>query len=411
MNDIQTTLFATQFLSAKAAPHFHLTPKVYPVVQELSEEGILPTPAYVLNEAQFEKNARLLAKVKKQTGAKVILALKAFSGFCAFPVLKKYLDGTTASSLNEARLAAEEFGKEVHVYSPAYLDRDFDQILGYANHISFNSFSQWKRFRNRVVNYPKKIHPSIRINPEFSVVKTSMYNPCSPFSRLGVTASEFEYEEFEGIEGLHFHALCEQNSEALGLVLEAVEKKFEPLLHRVKWVNFGGGHLITKADYDVNHLCQLISNFKKKYNVQVILEPGEAVSLGAGVLVSSVVDIIHNEMDIVLLDTSASAHMPDVIEMPYRPEIVGSGKAYEKPYTYKLGGLTCLSGDIIGDYSFDQPLKIGQKLIFNDMAHYTMCKNTTFNGISLPAIGLLTRDNKFKLIKEFGYEDFRNRLS
>ncbi len=373
----------------------------------------IATPCFILDEASLERNAMLLSEIKKRTGCKILLALKAFSTFRSFPLLRRYLDGITASSINEARLGAEEFGKEIHVYAPAYTEKDFDSLLHYADHITFNSFSQWKRFREKVKTKKKDVHCAIRINPQHSEVKISLYDPSSRFSRLGVTLPEFEPDQIKGMSGFHFHNLCGSGFDSLKRTLKSVEEKFGSYFMRpsISWINFGGGHLVTKEGYDLDEICELISNFQNRYHVQVILEPGEAVVYQTGVLVASVVDIIRNDMDIAILDTSASAHMPDILEMPYRPEIEGAEQPFIYPYTYRLGGLTCLSGDVIGDFSFESPLKIGQKLIFKDMAQYTMVKTTLFNGLNLPSIGYLTKQREFELIREFDYMDFKNRLS
>lgn len=369
------------------------------------------TPAYVIDEDQLIKNAEILDAIRKRTGCKIILALKAFSMFSVFPLLRDYLDGTTASSLNEARLGAEEFGKEVHIYQPAYRDDEFPQICNYATQISFNSFAQWKRLKKYTDQLSKQIECGIRINPEFSTTSYKIYDPCARFSRLGVTVNNFEFEDLRGITGLHFHTLCEQNADALESTLREVEKKFGKYLPGIKWLNFGGGHYITGEDYDIELLCDLIVEFKDKYGLEIILEPGEAVALNAGVLVSTVMDIIHNEKDIAILDTSAAAHMPDVLEMPYRPNIMDAGEPDKFAYNYILSGNTCLAGDIIGEYSFDKPLQIGSKIVLMDMAHYTMVKNNTFNGINLPSIGVLKQVGSFEMIKQFEYNDFRSRLS
>ena len=368
----------------------------------------IPTPCYVCDEAKLEKNAKRLALVEKQTGCKILLSLKAFSTFHTFDLLRKYLTGANASSLNEARLASEEFAKQVHVYSPAYKDDEFDEILSYADHITFNSFAQWEHFKPRI---KKNVCCGIRLNPEHSEVKTLIYNPCGPYSRLGVRCSEFQKDKLDGISGYLIHSLCESNVDALIRTMDVVEKKFGLYLREAKWLNLGGGHHITRADYDVELLCQTLMDLRNRYDVEIFLEPGEAVALNAGYLVSTVLDIVKNDMNIAILDTSASAHMPDVIEMPYRPQIVGAGRVNELPYVYRLGGLTCLAGDVIGDYSFKEPLQVGQKLVFLDMAHYTIVKNTMFNGVCLPSIGVVLKDRTFKLIRKFNYEDYRNRLS
>ncbi len=369
------------------------------------------TPAYVVDLGILEDNLKILADVKKRTGAKILLALKGFSMFSTFPLIRKYLDGVCASSVNEARLGKEKFGKEVYTFAPAYSDEDIKEHLKYSDHLIFNSFSQWDRYKKTVRGSKRKIDCGIRINPEGKGAENDLYNPCAPCSRMGVTLKEFQPKNLSGIDGLHFHALCEQGAEDLARVLGEVERKFGRYLSKMKWVNFGGGHLITRSDYNVDLLCKLIIDFKKKYGVQVVLEPGEAVALNAGVLVTSVLDVIRNDMEIAILDSTAEAHMPDVLGMPYRPTVIGAEKPGVKKYTYRLGGITCLSGDMIGDYSFDKALKIGDKLMFANQAIYTMVKNTTFNGVRLPSIILRDRKGMLKTVKTFGYDEFRHRLS
>ncbi|MBU0729385.1 MAG: carboxynorspermidine decarboxylase [Proteobacteria bacterium] len=372
----------------------------------------IPTPCYVCDRGKLEENLRIIDSVQKRTGCRILLAFKGFAMFSLFPQISKYLVGASASSLDEARLAREEFGSEVHVYVPAYREEEFAEIAGYADHLVFNSFSQWGFFRDKVAGIKKNISCGIRINPQYSEVETDLYNPCGRYSRLGVTRENFQPDKLSGISGLHFHALCEQNADALQNTLAAVEEKFGPWLKQMDWVNFGGGHHITRADYDIDLLCGLITDFAEKYGVQVYLEPGEAIALNIGVLVTRVLDIVKNEMDIAILDTSAAAHMPDVLEMPYRPEIVGAGKPGEFNHTFRLGGLTCLAGDVIGDYSFPKPLEIGQKLVFQDMGHYTMVKNNTFNGVRLPSIAIYDpQSGTTEIVRKFSYEDYRNRLS
>lgn len=372
----------------------------------------IETPCYVVDKVLLQKNLEILRSIQESTDAKIIMALKCFSMFSVFPLIKQYLSGIEASSLDEARLGFEEFGGEVHVFSPAYIGRNFDELMRYSDHIIFNSFSQWGEYRERVLGYEKKISCGIRVNPEHSEVDVPLYDPCGPFSRLGVTRENFKPENLQGIEGLHFHCLCELNADALARTLKVFEEKFGEFLSQMRWVNFGGGHHITRRDYDRDSLCQIIKEFKHRYpHLEVYLEPGEAISLNAGVLVASVVDIVHNGMDIAILDASATAHMPDVLEMPYRPTILGAGMPDVNPYIYRLGGPSCLAGDVIGDYSFPSPLIIGTKLVFLNMAIYTMVKNTTFNGIRLPSIILRDLSGKFRTVREFGYEDFKSRLS
>lgn len=329
--------------------------------------------------------------------------------FSLYPLIGEYLSGTTASGLFEARLGYEKMGKENHVFSPAYTEGEFDEILEICDHIIFNSFSQWEHFKEAAQKSGRKF--GMRINPELSTQLHAIYDPCSAGSRLGVTEKNFRTDKIEGISGLHFHTLCEQNSDDLAKTLAVFEKKFGKYLYDMEWVNFGGGHHITRPDYDVQTLIECINHIQTKYNVTVYLEPGEAVALNAGYLVSSVVDIVENGVKNAILDTSAACHMPDVIEMPYRPEVVGAALPNEKKYTYRLGGPTCLAGDIIGDYSFDTPLNIGDRLVFCDMAHYSMVKSNMFNGMNLPSIAILKQNGSVKLVRSFGYEDYKNRLS
>ncbi|MGB5159000.1 carboxynorspermidine decarboxylase [Desulfobacterium sp. N47] len=378
---------------------------------EYAEIKRISTPCYILEEEALERNLKILDSVQKQTGARIIMALKGFAMFSVFPLIRQYLSGISASSADEARLGYEEFGSKVHVCSPAYSDSEFNEILNYADYIVFNSFSQWRHFKADVTASKKKILCGIRINPEYSEVRTTIYDPCGQFSRLGTTRDNFKEDELDGISGIHFHNLCELNSDSLLRTLKVVEEKFGLFFNRLKWINFGGGHHITRKDYDVKLLCDLINDFKKRHPLDVYLEPGEAIALNAGVLETSVVDIIYNKMNIAILDTSAATHMPDVLEMPYRPNITGAGLPGEYRHTYRLGGVTCLAGDIIGDYSFPEPLKTGSRIVFEDMAHYTMVKNNTFNGIRLPSIAIKDKSGDIRIIKKFGYEDYKNRLS
>jgi len=372
--------------------------------------SMLPTPSYVVVEELLEDNLKILKDVMDRTGCEILLAQKAYSMYSTYPLIGKYLSGTTASSLFEARLGYEEMGKEVHIFSPAYREDEFAEIMSLCDHIVFNSQGQWLKYKDRVSNYNKKISCGLRINPEYSEIETAIYNPCSANSRFGITISKLKDVDLDGIEGLHFHTMCEQNSDVLKRTLEVVEKRFAPYLYKMKWINFGGGHHITRKDYDLEILIDCINHVKDEYGVQVYLEPGEAIALNAGYLVSSVLDLLENGMELAIMDTSAACHMPDVIEMPYRPNIIGAGNPKEKAYTYRLGGPTCLAGDIIGDYSFTEPLKVGDRLVFCDMAIYTMVKNNTFNGINLPSIYLFTKEGKMEKIKEFSYEDFKSRL-
>ncbi|HOP73355.1 MAG TPA: carboxynorspermidine decarboxylase [Thermoclostridium caenicola] len=370
----------------------------------------LPTPCYIVDERLLKRNLEILDSVQQKTGCRILLALKGFSMYAVFPLIRKYLKGITASSLFEARLGFEEMGGEVHIYSPAYIEDEFDEIMKYCDHIVFNSFSQWRKYRDRVRNYPKPIECGIRVNPEYSEIETPIYNPCYAHSRLGVTLDNFRPDELDGFVGLHFHTMCEQNSDTLERTVRVIEEKFGPYIGRMKWLNLGGGHHITREDYDLEKLVKTILYVKDKYGVEVYLEPGEAVALNAGYLVASVLDIVRNGMDIAILDTSAACHMPDVLEMPYRPNIIGAGRPGEYPHTYRLGGLTCLAGDVIGDYSFPEPLKPGDRLVFCDMAHYTMVKNNMFNGVNLPSIALFSEEDGIRILKRFGYSDYKSRL-
>jgi carboxynorspermidine decarboxylase len=374
---------------------------------------VIETPCYVVDEGRLEANLRRLDEVQTRTGCKILLALKGFAMFSTFPLIRRYLHGAAASSLSEARLAAEEFQREVHVYAPAYRQDEFPELIRCAHHMVFNSFNQWRTFKPAIERSGKPLRCGMRINPQHSEVKVALYDPCAAGSRLGVTPDQFRGQDLSGLSGLHFHTLCELNSDALERTLEAVEAKFGSYLAAMQWVNFGGGHHITRADYDVDRLCRVIQGFRQRHpHLEVYLEPGEAIALNTGVLVASVLDIVHNTLDIAILDTSAAAHMPDVLEMPYRPAIVGAGMPGELNFTYRLGGLTCLAGDVIGDYSFAERLKVGDKLVFLDMAHYTMVKNNTFNGVGLPSIALYQPGTgEVRVVRKFGYEDYRTRLS
>jgi carboxynorspermidine decarboxylase len=374
--------------------------------------GVMPTPCYIVDEQLLIKNLEILHSVQQRTGCSILLALKGFSMYSVFPLVGKYLKGITSSSLFEARLGFEKMGKEVHIYSPAYIDEEFDELLRYCDHIVFNSFDQWNKFKYKVksVNL-KKIECGIRVNPEYSEIETPIYNPCYRNSRLGVTLSNFKPEELEGIDGLHFHTLCEQNSDTLERTLKVVDEKFGKYIKKMKWLNLGGGHHITRPDYDIETLVRSILFLKNKYSIDIYLEPGEAIALNTGFLVSTVLDIVDNGMKIAILDASAACHMPDVLEMPYRPNIIDAGMPDEYACTYRLGGNTCLAGDVIGDYSFKQPLKPGDRLVFCDMAHYTMVKNNMFNGVNLPSIALFNEAEGIKIIRRFGYEDYESRLS
>ena len=386
---------------------------------------LIPTPSYIVDERLLENNLKLLKSVIDRTGCKILLAQKGFSMYSLYPMISHYLDGTTASSLYEAKLGKEYMPGEVHIFSPAYKDEEFEEITKLCGHIVFNSISQFAKFADRAIEAGCSC--GIRVNPEYAEVDHEIYNPCCEGSRLGAVLDVFEKElsdnpeVLDKIEGLHFHVMCEQNSDTLNRVLEHVEEKFGKYmaLSNIKWINFGGGHHITRPGYDVSLLIKCINYIKEKYNVAVYLEPGEAVALNTGYLVSSVMDIQNRsfmtdgniEMQTVILDTSAACHMPDVLEMPYRPEIIGAGMPGEFKYNYRFGGNTCLAGDIIGDYSFEHELKPGDKLVFCDMAHYSMVKNNTFNGIALPNIMSYNDTDGAYIIKKFFYEDFKCRLS
>ena len=366
----------------------------------------IETPVYILEEKKLRKNLELLKYVQDKSGVKILLALKGFAFSGAFDMLKEYLHGCCASGLHEAKYAKQMMQKEVHTYSPAFKDEEFDEIVELSNHVVFNSFSQWQKYKEK----SKTISCGLRINPEVSASPTDMYNPCATYSRLGITKKEFQEELLDDIEGLHFHALCEQDSDALEAVLKGFEEKFGEFISSMNWINFGGGHHITKDGYDVEKLIILIKEFKAKYDVDVYLELGEAVGWQTGYLVSTVLDIVHNEIDIVILDTSAEAHMPDTILMPYRAEVRDAQEAGVKKYTYRLAGNTCLAGDIMGDYSFDNPLRVGDAIIFEDQIHYTIVKNTTFNGIKLPNLAIKREDGTIEVIKKFGFDNYKERL-
>jgi carboxynorspermidine decarboxylase len=378
----------------------------------------LKTPCYVIDKAALIRNLEILQSLEKQTSCKVLLAQKAFSAFALYPLIAKYISGTTASGLFEARLAHEHFGtvgndalgvpkKEVHVFSPAYTEEDFAELTKICSHIVFNSYNQWQKYKMQI---PANISAGLRVNPEKSTQNHAIYDPCAPFSRLGATLASLENKDLTGIEGLHFHTLCEQDADDLEVTLDEFERKFAHIFPQLKWVNFGGGHHITREGYNIELLEKCIARMKA-YGLEVYIEPGEAVALNAGWLAANVLDVVQNGMDIAILDASAACHMPDVLEMPYVPRIVGAGEIGEKKHVYRLAGNTCLAGDVIGDYSFDCELKSGDKLLFCDMAIYSMVKNNTFNGMPLPSIAVLKESGELEIIKEFGYRDFKERLS
>ena len=370
----------------------------------------LPTPCYIIDEAKLRSNLELLRHVEQESGAHILLAQKAFSCFAVYPLIAEYISGTTASGLYEARLGAEEFRKENHVFSPAYDPAEFAELCRICDHISFNSFSQLEKYRP--VWEQAGVSVGIRVNPECSTQGDhAIYDPCAPGSRLGVTKANFRPELLRGVEGLHFHTLCEQNADDLITTFAAFEEKFGAYLPQMKWLNLGGGHHITRADYDVPALIALVRRIREQYGVTVYLEPGEAIALNAGWLDTEIMDIVENGIRILILDASAACHMPDVLEMPYRPPLLNAGEWGEKPYAYRLSSRTCLAGDIIGDYSFDHELQIGERLTFGDMAIYSMVKNNTFNGMPLPAIAVQHENGDCEIIRSFGYEDFKGRLS
>lgn len=369
------------------------------------------TPSYVVDKDKLVENLKILKYVQDKTGAKILLAQKAFSMYSLYPLIGEYLAGTAASGLYEARLGYEEMkDREVHVFSPAYSESEMNELVKFCDHIVFNTPAQWSLFKPAVVNSERKIKCGIRINPEYSEIETEIYNPCIAGSRLGTIKDALDKADLNGISGIHFHTMCEQGADVLARTLDVVEDKFAGYLERMEWINLGGGHHITREDYDVDLLIDRIKRLKEKFKLDVYIEPGEAVALNAGYLVTTVREVMDNVLKLAIVDTSAACHMPDVIEMPYRPEIIGAGMPGEKEYTYRLGGPTCLAGDIIGDYSFDKPLVSGDRLIFLDMAIYSMVKNNTFNGMPLPAIAVKSGDS-VNIIKQFQYEDFKFRLS
>lgn len=378
----------------------------------------IPSPCFVLEEELLRKNLQLIDSVQKSAGCKIILALKGFSMYSVFPIVKEYLNGATASSLNEIKLINDFMGYQAHTYMPAYLDQEFSEVLERSSHITFNSLNQWERFKSRVEDFKFRnpehsLSCGIRVNPQYSEVATEMYNPCVPGSRLGVTRDKLADTLPDGIDGIHFHTLCENGSDTLERTLDVLESRFGDLLHQAKWLNMGGGHLMTREGYDTEKLINLVRTISEKYDLDVILEPGSAIAWRTGQLSATVLDIMDSQgIQVAILDISFAAHMPDTLEMPYKPVIRDAYQeaVADKP-TYRMGGMTCLAGDFIGDYSFDSPLQIGDIIIFEDMIHYTMVKTTTFNGVNLPSIGLKRINGDFKLIRSFGYESFKDRLS
>lgn len=375
----------------------------------------VPSPCFVVDRASIEANLQILKYVADQSGARVLSALKAFSMWKLAPLISRYLSGTCASGVHEARLGREFYDGEVHVFSAAYSQADMDELLPIADHLVFNSFGQWRQFRDAVFAEQARrpgLKAGLRINPEHSEGTTPIYDPCAPGSRLGITRALFDADDLQGITGLHFHTLCEQDVPPLARTLEAVEAAFADVLPRMEWINFGGGHLVTEPGYQIEDLIALIRDFSARYGVQVYLEPGEAIAIHSGVLISEILDIVPTPYQQTILDISATCHMPDTLEMPYRPHVLNSAEKDELANTYRLGGMTCLAGDVIGDYSFSEPLHIGDRLVFDDMAHYTMVKTSTFNGIPLPSLAVWdSRTDELEVIRQFDYEDFRNRLS
>ena len=374
--------------------------------------ALAPSPAYVVDLGRLRHNLAILDQVQKRSGAKILLALKAFAMWSTFPIIRKTLHGVCASSPWEARLGREEFGREVHAFAAAFKESDIRELLTISNHLVFNSFAQLERFRPLWEKERGRVSVGLRVNPEHTEGQVEIYDPCAPKSRLGIPRREFDGKSLAGVEGLHFHTLCEQLFEPLQRTAAVFEEKFGAFLPGMKWLNLGGGHHITREGYDIDGLVELIQYFQEKYGVQVYLEPGEAIAIGTGVLVGEVLDVVHNQVDTAILDVSATCHMPDVLEMPYRPGILGGFDPGVKAHTYRLGGPSCLAGDIIGDWSFDRPLKAGDRLAFLDMAHYTMVKTTTFNGIQHPHLCTFEPETgELKVVRSFGYEDFRNGLS
>jgi len=372
----------------------------------------IPSPCYVIDEERFRNNLSLIKHVADESGAEIILAFKGFAMWGVFPILKEYLSGAAASSVDEARLCFEEIGSPAHTYSPAYKTDDFNSLLKYSSHITFNSLAQFRKYSTELQNYPKKISAGLRINPEFSEISHGLYNPCSPGSRLGIIAEDLIDGLPEGIEGLHFHVLFESDSYALEKILQIVQEKFGRFFPKLKWINMGGGHLITGKNYDSVHLINILKQFREKSGLHIILEPGSAFAWETGELVATVEDIVENHgIKTAILDVSFTAHMPDCLEMPYKPKILGATDPVVGKPTYRIGGNSCLSGDVMGEWSFEKTLVPGDRIIFLDMIHYTMVKTTTFNGVHHPSIGIWTKEGEFRLIKEFGYEDYKNRLS
>lgn len=373
---------------------------------------LVPSPSFVLEERRLRENLQLIAKVQKEADVKIILALKGFAMWRVFPLVNQYLSGATASSLFEARLIFEEMGEKAHTYSPAYIPGDFTEIMRYSSHITFNTITEYNRYRRLLNKNKERVSIGLRVNPEYSEVEVELYNPCAPGSRLGEISTTLQQGLPDGVEGLHFHTLCESSSSELEKTLSAFEAKFAFFFSKLKWVNFGGGHLMTQKDYDIPHLIQLLRSFKERYDLEVFLEPGSAIAWETGTLVTTVLDITENHgIKTAIIDASFTAHMPDTLEMPYRPKIIGATDPEEGKPTYRIGGVSCLAGDYMAEYSFEQELKVGDRIVFEDMIHYTMVKTTMFNGVNHPSICIWKTDNSLEIVREFGYEDFKGRLS
>ena len=372
----------------------------------------IPSPSFVLEEALLLKNLKLIEEVQNKAEISIILALKGFAMWRVFPLVKQYLKGATASSLYEARLVFEEMGTRAHTYAPAYIPEEFEEVLNYSSHITFNSLSQYQFYRNEVAQYKDKISVGLRVNPGYSVVEVDLYNPAAPDSRLGIPAEQLQNGLPEGVEGLHFHALCESSAADLEAVLKAFEIRFAHLFPQLKWVNFGGGHLMTRKGYDIEHLVRILNDFKQRYGLEVILEPGSAVAWETGFLLATVLDVVENGgVKTLMLDVSFTAHMPDTLEMPYRPAIRNASKEGEGPFRYRIGGMSCLAGDFMMEYGFERAINIGDQLILEDMIHYTMVKTTMFNGIKHPNICILKEDQSVEVVRKFNFEDYKIRLS
>lgn len=372
----------------------------------------VPSPCYVIDEERLRRNLSLIRHVADESGAEIILAFKGFAMWGVFPIIREYITGAAASSLHEARLCFEEMGSQAHTYSPVFIESEFEEILKYSSYITFNSLNQYRDYSESMKKSPKKISAGLRINPEFSEISYGLYNPCSPGSRLGITAEDLDDRLPEGVEGLHFHVLFESDSRALEKILQIVEIKFGRFFPQIKWINMGGGHLITGKNYDTDHLISILKAFRERTGLHIIIEPGSAFAWETGELVSTVEDIVENDgISTAILNVSFTAHMPDCLEMPYKPKILGATDPVPGKPSYRLGGNSCLSGDFMGDWSFDREPRPGDRVVFLDMIHYTMVKTTTFNGVQHPSIGLWTLDGEFKLIREFGYYDYKNRLS